>query len=145
MTRFAGGPVESPGFLLWHATLRWQRAVALALQPLHLTHVQFVLLACTYWAGRSGETPNQASVAAQAGTDPKMTSEVIGRLETKGLVTRVADPRDARAKLLEVTAEGASLARRAIVVVENIDAEFFGAAPDPRLTRALQHVAGLTT
>ena len=31
MTRFAGAPDESPGFLLWHATLRWQRAVAAAL------------------------------------------------------------------------------------------------------------------
>ena len=35
-------PHESPGFLLWHATLRWQRGVAAALQPLDLTHVQFV-------------------------------------------------------------------------------------------------------
>jgi hypothetical protein len=39
-------PNDSPGFLLWHATLRWQRGVARALKPLELTHVQFVLLAC---------------------------------------------------------------------------------------------------
>jgi hypothetical protein len=41
-------PNESPGFLLWHARLRWQRDIAQALAPLDLTHVQFVLLACTW-------------------------------------------------------------------------------------------------
>ncbi|WP_244312125.1 hypothetical protein [Streptomyces griseofuscus] len=35
-------PGDSPGFLLWHATLRWQRDIATALAPLDLTHVQFV-------------------------------------------------------------------------------------------------------
>ena len=36
---------ESPGFLLWHATMRWQRAMRAALQPHDLTHVQFAHLA----------------------------------------------------------------------------------------------------
>ena len=81
MTRFAGGPDESPGFLLWHATLRWQRAVAAALAPLDLTHVQFVLLACAWWLNDQGHTPNQLTLAAQAGTDVKMTSQVLRRLE----------------------------------------------------------------
>jgi len=40
-------PNDSGGLLLWHATLRWQRGIAQALRPLDLTHVQFVLLACT--------------------------------------------------------------------------------------------------
>ena len=48
MTRFREGPGASPGFLLWHLTLAWQRAVTAALEPLGLTHVQFVLLA-TAW------------------------------------------------------------------------------------------------
>ena len=82
MTRFAGGPGESPGFLLWHVTLRWQRAIAEALAPFQLTHVQFVLLACTWWLNEQGQTPNQQEVAAQAGTDVKMTSEVLRRLES---------------------------------------------------------------
>jgi hypothetical protein len=38
-------PDKSPGFLLWQVTLRWQRKVTIALAPLDLTHVQFVLLA----------------------------------------------------------------------------------------------------
>jgi len=42
-------PEQSPGFLLWHVTLGWQRDVTASLKPLGLTHVQFVLLATTWW------------------------------------------------------------------------------------------------
>lgn len=137
MTRFAEGPADSPGFLLWQVTLRWQRAVAAALTPLGLTHVQFVLLACTWWLNEQGQTPNQLTVAAQAATDVKMTSQVLRKLEAKGLVTRRADVHDTRAKTLAVTARGAALAERAITVVEQTDAEFFGAA-SPDLTKVLR-------
>ena len=71
-------PEDSPGFLLWHVTLRWQREIAAALAPLGLTHVQFVLLAAAWWLNSRGEDPNQLSLARQEpGTDVKMTSEVL--------------------------------------------------------------------
>jgi DNA-binding MarR family transcriptional regulator len=122
-------PGESPGFLLWHATLRWQRDIATALAPLDLTHVQFVLLACTWWLNAQGEHPNQLAVARQAGTDVKMTSQVLRTLETKGLVAREVDPADTRAKRLRVTDAGAELAPRAIAAVERADALFFQPVP----------------
>jgi DNA-binding MarR family transcriptional regulator len=132
-------PENSPGFLLWHVTLRWQRAVAAALGPLDLTHVQFVLLACTWWLNTHGETdPNQLAVARQAGTDVKMTSQVLARLEARGLVVRTVDPRDTRAKLLRVTPAGAVLAQKAIGVVDAVDSSFFEAVADrPALTAML--------
>ncbi|QDZ15366.1 MarR family winged helix-turn-helix transcriptional regulator [Humibacter ginsenosidimutans] len=142
-TRFAGGPSESPGFLLWRVTSAWQRAMASALTPLGLTHVQFVLLACAWWLGRSGETPNQVRVAAQAGADVKMASEVLGRLEAKGLVTRAADPADSRAKTVLVTPEGAALAKRAVGVVEDADARFFATVDAPALVTVLRGLAGV--
>ncbi|MFE9797799.1 MarR family transcriptional regulator [Streptomyces goshikiensis] len=122
-------PGESPGFLLWHVTLRWQRDIAAALTPLDLTHVQFVLLACTWWLNGQGERPNQLAVARQAGTDVKMTSQVLRTLEKKGLIEREVDPADTRAKRLRVTALGAKLAPRAIAAVEEVDARFFAPAP----------------
>ena len=122
-------PGENPGFLLWHATLRWQRGIAAALAPLDLTHVQFVLLACTWWLNGQGEHPNQLTVARQAGTDVKMTSQVLRTLEAKGLVEREVDPADTRAKRLRVTAAGADLAPRAVAVVEQADTEFFRSVP----------------
>ncbi|PZS28900.1 MAG: MarR family transcriptional regulator [Pseudonocardiales bacterium] len=114
-------PDESPGFLLWHVTLRWQRDVAAALKPLGLTHVQFVLLASTWWLNEHGRQPSQAALAAHAGTDVKMTSQVIRTLEQKGFVTREVDVADTRARRLVVTGAGAVLAPRAIEAVEAVD------------------------
>lgn len=120
-------PEESPGFLLWHATLRWQRSVAEALAPLDLTHVQFVLLACAWWLNRAGRRPTQVELARQAGTDVKMTSQVVRSLTRKGLLEREQDPADARAWRIRTTLRGARLAPRAIAVVEQVDADFFDA------------------
>jgi DNA-binding MarR family transcriptional regulator len=141
VTRYPQGPVASPGFLLWHLTLAWQRAVAAVLAPLGLTHVQFVLLACAWWLGGQGQVPNQLQLARQAGTDVKMTSQVVRRLEAKGLLDRQVDPDDTRARRLRLTAEGDRLARRAIAAVEQADAEFFGAEA-AEVTSLLQRLLG---
>ena len=58
-----------------------------------------------------------------------MTSQVVRTLMAKGLIDRVADPEDARAWLLSVTPDGAALAARAIVAVEDVDDAFFSALP----------------
>jgi DNA-binding MarR family transcriptional regulator len=133
-------PNDSPGFLLWHATLRWQRGIARALAPLDLTHVQFVLLACTWWLNEQGEHPSQIALAAQAGTDIKMTSQVLRSLERKGLVEREVDASDTRARRLHVTRNGARLAPRAIAVVEQVDADFFADVPAPDALRVLRRL-----
>lgn len=137
MTRFEAGPGDSPGFLLWHVTLRWQRHLAGALAPVGLTHTQFVLLACTWWLNEQGLKPNQLTVATQAGTDVKMASELLRKLETRGLLVRRADENDSRARALVITPEGADLAARAIAIVEAADAEFFG-EHSPELTGVLR-------
>jgi DNA-binding MarR family transcriptional regulator len=136
-------PGESPGFLLWHATLRWQRAIADALAPLDLTHVQFVLLACAWWLNHQGQHPSQVELASFAGTDVKMTSQVVRSLARKGLVERKTDPADARAFRLRVTSRGTRLAPRAIHVVETVDAAFFGAVDEPSALGLLGTLAGV--
>ena len=133
-------PGSSAGFLLWHATLRWQRVIAAALAPLDLTHVQFVLLACTWWLNQEGERPNQVAVAAQAGTDIKMTSQVLRNLERKGLIEREFDTVDTRARRLRVTRRGAALAPRAIAIVEEVDARFFADVPEREALRFLRRL-----
>ena len=134
-------PGESPGFLLWRTTLRWQRDIAAALGPLDLTHVQFVLLACAWWMNEHGEHPSQRALAAQAGTDVKMTSQVVRSLERKQLLTREVDPQDTRARRVRVTRRGGALAPRAIAAVEAVDAEFFAVAPRRPTLRLLRALA----
>ena len=115
-TRLAG-PAESPGFLLWKISNAWQRAQRLALQPLGLTHSQFVVLATVTWFGAS-EILTQARVAQLTGIDPMTTSQVLRALETAGLIERDDHPTDPRAKQIVVTRAGRDLARKAVVVVE---------------------------
>jgi DNA-binding MarR family transcriptional regulator len=119
-------PGDSPGFLLWRVSLRWQRLITVTLRPLGLTHVQFVLLASLWWlTEKAGEHPNQRRLARFAETDPMMTSQVLRTLEGKGLVERSSDPTDSRARRLAITREGSKLAGRALQAVEAADLRFF--------------------
>ncbi|HZX02994.1 MarR family winged helix-turn-helix transcriptional regulator [Kribbella sp.] len=126
-------PAESPGLLLWRATLSWQRQMTLTLKPLGLTHVQFVLLASTWWLNHvAGESPTQRRIADHANTDPMMTSQVLRTLTTKGFLTRTPDPTDSRAIRVNVTRTGAALAQRAVELVEEADKTFFKTVPDSK-------------
>jgi DNA-binding MarR family transcriptional regulator len=120
--------------------LRWQRAVTAALTPLGLTHVQFLLLASLWWLNTHGQRPNQLAVARHAGTDVKMTSQVLRTLEAKRLVEREVDAADARARRLGVTATGAELAPRAIRAVEAVDTRFFAPVPTEKALAVLRRL-----
>src|SRR6202165_3867946 len=134
---------DSPGFLLWHASLRWQRKMAVALRPVGLTHVQFVLLASTWWLATHGGQPTQRQLADHAGTDVMMTSQVVRALQTKGLITRKTDERDPRALRLGLTKLGEKVTRQALAAVESADEEYFRVVADaPRLIGALRAMAG---
>lgn len=115
---------DSTGLLLWRITNAWQAAQRAALLPFGLTHVQFVLLASLTWLA-ADEPLTQRDLAAHAGTDPMMTSQVLRVLEAKGLLERRSHPTDARARSLVVTAAGAALANETNAVVEQVDATFF--------------------
>ncbi|MFN8108615.1 MAG: MarR family winged helix-turn-helix transcriptional regulator [Thermoleophilia bacterium] len=135
---------DSPGFLLWHATLRWQRAMRAALAPHGLTHVQFVLLASTWWLCEHGDPPTQRRLADHAGTDPMMTSQVVRALAKQGLVEREPAPDDARAVRVRITTAGRELAIAAVRDVEAADRGFFAAVHDDRLVPRLRTLAGRT-
>jgi DNA-binding MarR family transcriptional regulator len=68
-----------------------------------------------------------------------MTSEVLRKLEAKGLIVRAVDAADTRAKRLWVTERGADLAERAVAAVEAADAEFFRATPHPDALLGMLH------
>lgn len=140
-TRYAA-PTDSPGFLLWQVTMRWQRRQRTALEGLGLTHVQFVLLAGIAWFARAGQPVTQARLAQFISVDVMMTSEVVRALERKGLVRRARHPRDARAWSLALTEPGAATIRQALPLVEAADHAFFAAvgAEVADLTRLLNRL-----
>lgn len=137
-------PEQSPGFLLWRVTLSWQRQMRAALAPHDLTHVQFVLLASLWWLQEHGDQPpTQVHLAEQAGTDLMMTSQVVRKLEGRGLLTREVDPADSRARRLRLTAAGAALLSGALADVEATDAAYFAVLGSRRaeLGQALRALA----
>jgi len=120
-------PDDSPGFLLWQFSNLWQRKMNAGLNPLGLTHVQFVLLAGLIWLNQSQETVTQTKLAAHAKTDIMMTSKVLRSLEKRGLLKREPNLKDTRAKSLTITQKGYELTLEAIKVVDQIDNKFFSA------------------
>ncbi len=125
-------PNDNPGFLLWRVTNSWQRQIRAALEPLDLTHVQFVLLASLAWLSHQETSIPQVLLAQHANTDVMMTSQVVRTLETKGYLRRQTDPNDARAKLLSITPAGLALVNIAIKAVEAVDKSFFSKLERPR-------------
>jgi DNA-binding MarR family transcriptional regulator len=115
---------ESPGLAMWRVTNAWQAEQRAALRQHDLTHVQFVLLASLTWLD-AAEPVTQQDLAAHAGTDPMMTSQVLRVLEKRSLVERRPHPTDSRARSLVVTEAGAHLANRAVGDVEAVDRRFF--------------------
>lgn len=130
---------QSPGLLLWQITNIWQARQRAALKPFDLTHVQFVLLATlTYAYGTV--TFTQKELAQYAQIDIMMTSQVIRKLEQKGLVMRTESVQDKRAIIVEPTQAGIELANEAVKAVEVVDEEFFGVlgADAPQFTHAMK-------
>ncbi len=93
--------------------------------------MQFVLLASLWWLEEQASgPPSQARLADQAGTDSMMTSQVLRKLETRGLLERSPDPDDSRARRLHLTAAGRDLVALALADVERADADYFAPLAD---------------
>jgi DNA-binding MarR family transcriptional regulator len=118
-------PENSPGFLLWQVTNQWQRRMRATLEPLGLTHVQFVLLAGLAWLEHKEGAVSQARLAQFCKTDAMMTSQVVRTLEKAGLIIRSSSEQDARAKALKVTEAGAERLNQAMPAMLEADAAFF--------------------
>ncbi|WP_392433669.1 MarR family winged helix-turn-helix transcriptional regulator [Yersinia sp. HM-2024] len=118
------GPDDSPGFLLWRVSNSWQREQRNALQPLGLTHTQFVVLAVASWF-QEKESLTQARLSQLTGSDTMTISQVVRALEKSGYIQRSPHPEDTRSKVIVVSETGKILAKRAVLVVEKTDKEFF--------------------
>jgi len=118
-------PNDSPGYLLAHVTMLWQRKQKKALDPLDLTHTQFVLLASLSWLSRESNAVTQVDIANQSNADRMMVSKVLRTLEEKKFVTRQEHDTDTRAKTIQLTDAGRETLQKAIIQVENTDKDFF--------------------
>lgn len=140
-------PNSSPTVLamsqLWRASNAWLRVVRRALEPLDLTHVQYILLATLQSRFDPDEIVTQRRLCRTALIDENMASQVIRTLVEKGLVRREPHPTDGRAQRLVVTPRGHEVANAGRAAVLPASESFFARLGDrlPELTGMLEELA----
>lgn len=113
------------GFTLWLVCNLWQRELRKALQPLDLTHAQYILLHAACELGMEKADITQIALANATGTDKMMVSKILRTLESKKLLKRSGLKTDNRAKSISATAKGLELCQKASEVVEDFEKTFF--------------------
>jgi len=109
-----------------HIAQRWQRRLEKALQPVGLTHLQFILLATIDWLERAGEVPSQARLANFTLFDRMMISKVLALLTEKGLIARDRHPTVVKAKRVDLTAAGRRALAQARPLWAETERRYFG-------------------
>lgn len=74
---------------------------------------------------------NQAGLAARLGFAPRSVTETVDGLERDLLATRVADPQDRRARIVEITKAGRAAYARAAVAKTTAMEKIFGTLDAP--------------
>ncbi len=128
-------PEDSPGFLLWQTTITWQRLIKKALDPYQISHAQFVIMAIVLWFEGLKQEPTQILIVRQSKLDKMTVSKSLKKLASLGLIKRTEHETDTRAKSVNLTTKGRTLASKLVPIVEKIDEKFFGivSAKDQRL------------
>lgn len=109
-----------------------------------LTSRQFIVLAAVQ--GRSGI--NQTEITDATGIDRSTLTDLIGRLHSKGLVSRVRSRVDARSYEVSLSDEGIRMLEVAIPIVEEIDQRLLtglSAANRVELIKALGNLVRLNS
>ncbi|MEO7049707.1 MAG: MarR family transcriptional regulator [Ferruginibacter sp.] len=116
---------DSTGFLLWQLTSFWQREIKKTLEPLDLTHTQFVLLASILWFTLQKKNVTQIILSSHTKIDTMTISTVLRILQAKDLINRQEHSTDSRAKTVALTDKGTKIVKKAIKKVELFDSYFF--------------------
>lgn len=116
---------DSTGFLIWQVTSFWHREIKHALEPVDITHSQYVLLASIYWLSLQEKEVTQIVLSSHTQIDPMTTSTVLRTLQRKGLIRRQEHSTDTRAKSVALTEKGQEVVKKAVVIVESFDNQFF--------------------
>lgn len=124
-------PEDSPGFLLWQTTVSWQRLIKKALEPFDISHAQFVIMAILLWWHGKDEAVTQIEIVNMSKLDKMTVSKSLKKLVSMDLVVRYENEADSRAKSVQLSESGVTLAKHLVPIVEAVDAEFFSHLDKP--------------
>jgi len=103
-------------FALYAASTAMTRVYRPLLEDLGLTYPQYLVLLVLWEKGpiRLGEIAQDLELATHA------VSPIIDRLNEAGLVSRVKDPNDARAVVVELTKAGRNLESKGVAIRDHV-------------------------
>jgi len=127
-------PQQSVGFQFWKLHQQWQKRVHKALEPYHITHTQFVMMASIAWFEEQAIQPSQAQVIQLMSIDKMAFSKAVRQLEERGLVKRKQSKKDARIKALSLTKKSLIIMPQTILAIESVDKEVFGTLGEHKQT-----------
>lgn len=110
-------------FLLARARAQSTANANVALEPLNLKVRAFSVL----WLACEDLEPSQRELSDFLNLDPSQIVALIDDLERRGAVTRQADPRDRRQRIIRATPAGRRLLRKARNLVESANDRSLGA------------------
>lgn len=127
----SANPNEDIGFLIWRISKYWHRGKHKLLDEFGLTSSQMELLGAIHFMSVHKLEATQIVLSQETEIDPMTTSTILRNLQKKGLISRRESTTDTRARIVEVTDEGAALFVKAKMKIkeeqeklfENIDKE----------------------
>lgn len=132
----------SVGLVFMRVYNKWHGEIKRRLSSVGITHPQFVVLTTVGYLEQFESEITQVMVATMAGMDVMSVSQILGLLEKKGFVARRVHSTDTRAKAIGLTDAGHERMVQALPIVEEVDAQFFGALgeKEPEFKRFLDEL-----
>jgi DNA-binding MarR family transcriptional regulator len=119
-------PADSLGFSIWKTALLWQKAVKEKLDPIGVTHVQFLLLNSLAALNKNQSLAiTQRMLSDHSGCDKMMTSKVLRTLEDRKLVYRKNHHSDTRSFSLLLSSKGLDVLRESTGAFAEAERQFF--------------------
>jgi DNA-binding MarR family transcriptional regulator len=134
-------PENSLGFLLWQVSRNWRRYFVAGLKPLDLTDLEFCILSGVNHLTRStGAAPTQVALANYFAVNVMTASQLVRRLERRGLIRRRRHATDTRARVLSLTPAGETTLAEALALADSLHRSFFERCDHERLRGPLSEL-----
>jgi DNA-binding MarR family transcriptional regulator len=132
------GPNNDISYLIWRIMKYWQRGRQRLLDEFGITGSQMELLAAICYMSEHKIEVTQIVLSQETEIDPMTTSTILRNLQKKGLISRRESTTDTRARIVEITDEGAALFFKAKAKIEEKQEELFKNIDKQDLTTHLQ-------
>ncbi|MDD2336138.1 MAG: MarR family transcriptional regulator [Geobacteraceae bacterium] len=121
---------QSIGYLITIAGFRYKGEIWKHLKPFDVTPEQWVVLNCL----STEDGVCQRELAERIVKDQPNTTRILDKMEFKGLIRRLPDPRDRRAFLVFHTAEGKRVREELLPVIRNLHKSSIKGFTDEEIT-----------